>query len=113
FRLQTKSLPTTLRPKAVGVWVKNARKGVPKIGLSGEMEDQWWAWWKGINPSWRVRDGELLQTGDGSWDVLKCPGQNGLLNVVITLKWWHGSMETPSESWEHAVADVEWVLGKM
>ncbi|KAJ7833720.1 hypothetical protein B0H14DRAFT_3462540 [Mycena olivaceomarginata] len=74
-------------PKAVGVWVKNARKGVPKIGLSGEMEDQWWAWWKGINPSWR-------------WDVLKCPGQNGLLNVVITLKWWHGSMETPSESWE-------------
>ncbi|KAJ7753700.1 hypothetical protein B0H14DRAFT_3512712 [Mycena olivaceomarginata] len=79
FASSTKSLPTTLRPKAVGVWVKNARKGVPKIGLSGEMEDQWWAWWKGINPSWR------------------CPGQNGLLNVVITLKWWHGSMETPSE----------------
>ncbi|KAJ7801219.1 hypothetical protein B0H14DRAFT_2240827, partial [Mycena olivaceomarginata] len=113
FASSTKSLPTTQCPKAVGVWVKNARKGVPNIGSSGEMEVQWWAWWMGINPSWRVRDGELSQAGDGSWDVLKCPGQNGLLNVVITLKWWHGSMETPSESWKRAVGDVEWVLGKM
>ncbi|KAJ7888051.1 hypothetical protein B0H14DRAFT_2562434 [Mycena olivaceomarginata] len=138
FASSTKSLPTTQRPKAVGVWVKNTRKGVSNIGSSGglgsrilwcqsrgnpamslcwnearcgfalnigEMEVQWWAWWIGINPSWRV--------GDGSWDVLKCPGQNRLLNVVITLKWWHGSMETLSESWKCAVGDVEWVLGKM
>ncbi|KAJ7896765.1 hypothetical protein B0H14DRAFT_2333146 [Mycena olivaceomarginata] len=86
FASSTKSLPTTQCPKAVGVWVKNTRKGVPNIGSSGEMEVQWWAWWMGINPSWRVRDGELSQAGDGSWDVLKCPGQNGLLNMVITLK---------------------------
>ncbi|KAJ7312229.1 hypothetical protein DFH08DRAFT_617296, partial [Mycena albidolilacea] len=81
----TKSLPTMQRPKAVGVWVKNARKGVPNIGSSGEMEVQWWAWWMWINLSWRVCDGELLQAGDGSWDALKRPGQNRLLNVVMTL----------------------------
>jgi hypothetical protein len=97
----------------VGVWVKNARKGVPAIGTSEEMEGQWWAWWKKINPSWRLADGELEQTGDGSWDILKCPGQNGFLNVVITLKWWYGSMETPSEAWKRAVGDVKWVLEKM
>jgi hypothetical protein len=76
------------------------------------VDGQWWAWWKGINLSWRVRDGELL-TGDGSWDILKCPGQNGLLNVVITLKWWHGCMETPSENWKRVVADLKWVLENM
>lgn len=95
------------------MWVKNARKGVPAIGTSEEMESQWWAWWTKINPSWRLRDGKVVQEGDGSWEVLKCPGQNGFLNVVITLKWRYGSMETPSEAWKRAVGDVKWVLEKM
>ncbi|KAJ7206094.1 hypothetical protein GGX14DRAFT_568555 [Mycena pura] len=60
FASSTKSHATTHRPKAVGVWVKNARKGNPDIGSASGMEREWWAWWKGINPGWRMRDGELL-----------------------------------------------------
>ncbi|KAF8184270.1 hypothetical protein K438DRAFT_1549628, partial [Mycena galopus ATCC 62051] len=113
FTTSTKSHPTTNRPKAVGAWVKNARKGVPQIPSTEEMEEQWWTWWKGINPSWRVRDGELKQVGDGSWDDLRCPGQNGFLNIIVCLKWWHLGMETPSDGWTRAVADVKWMLTKM
>ncbi|KAF8142758.1 hypothetical protein K438DRAFT_1634873 [Mycena galopus ATCC 62051] len=113
FPTRTKSHPTTDRPKAVGVWVKNARKGVPDIGTVAEMEKQWWVWWKGINPSWRVRDGELVQMGDGNWDVLRCPGQNGFLNILVCLKWWFLRMDTPSDAWARALVDVKWVLTKM
>ncbi|KAJ7894478.1 hypothetical protein B0H14DRAFT_2198429, partial [Mycena olivaceomarginata] len=113
FATWTKSHATTHRLKAVGVWVKNARKGNPDIGSASGMEREWWAWWKSINPGWRMRDGELLREGDGGWDVLRCPGQNGFLNIIVCLKWWRSSMETPSDAWMCAVADVKWVLGKM
>ena len=78
-----------------------------------QMEGEWWAWWRILNPDWRQRNGELVQEGEGSWDVLRCLGQNGLLNVVVCLKWWFSSMETPSDGWKRAVADVKWVLKSM
>ncbi|KAJ7713648.1 hypothetical protein B0H14DRAFT_2413742, partial [Mycena olivaceomarginata] len=83
------------------------------IRSTSAMEQEWWAWWKGINPGWSMRDGELLQEGNGTWDVLRCPGQNGFLNIIVCLKWWYSPMETPSEAWMSTVADVDWVLGKM
>ncbi|KAJ7728989.1 hypothetical protein B0H14DRAFT_2409818 [Mycena olivaceomarginata] len=113
FATSTKSHPTKDRPAAVAVWVKNARKGMPDIGTPEVMERGWWAWWKAINPEWRLRDGELIQEGNGSWTVLRCPGQNGLLNVVVCLKWWYCAMETPSDAWKSAVLDVKWVLEKI
>jgi hypothetical protein len=102
----------THRPKAVGVWIKNACKGNPDIGLVSGMEREWWAWWKSINPGWRMRDRELLREGDSGWDVLRCPGQNGFLNIIVCLKWWRSSMETPSDAWMCAIVDVKWVLRK-
>jgi hypothetical protein len=78
------------------------------------MEEEWWGWWKAINPKWCLRDRELLAGEEnGMWDSLRCPGQNGFLNVIVCLKWWHSSMETPSDGWTRAVADVTWVLEKM
>ncbi|KAJ7195541.1 hypothetical protein GGX14DRAFT_376999 [Mycena pura] len=110
FSTQTKTHATTGRPKCVGIWVKNARKGTPTIegGVEG-MERDWWAWWRRINPDWRLRGDELLRL-DGDWGVLKCPGQNGFLNVIICLKWWRAAMEGPSEAWERAIADLKWAL---
>ncbi|KAF8214544.1 hypothetical protein K438DRAFT_1749648 [Mycena galopus ATCC 62051] len=100
--------------ECAGLWVKNARKGVPDIGTVESMEAEWWAWWTGINPTWQMGDdGELLQTGDGTWEALSYPGQNGFLNILVCLKWWYSSMGTPSAEWEKAVGDVVWVLGKM
>ncbi|KAJ7837787.1 hypothetical protein B0H14DRAFT_3459926 [Mycena olivaceomarginata] len=78
FASFTKSHATTNRPKAVGVWVKNARKGVPSIRTSEDMEQEWWGWWKAINPGWRVgNDGVMVQDGDGDLDALRCPDTIG------------------------------------
>ncbi|KAF8183499.1 hypothetical protein K438DRAFT_1599583 [Mycena galopus ATCC 62051] len=112
FTTSTKSHATTNRPKAVGAWVKNARKGVPHIGGVGQMETEWWAWWKAINPASRLREGELVREG-GDLDALRCPGQKGFLNIIICLKWWYGVMDAPSDAWTRALADVKWVLGKL
>jgi hypothetical protein len=48
-------------------------KGVlPDIG---NMEEEWWGWWKAINPKWRLHDGELL-AGEENGDVgfVEVPG---------------------------------------
>ncbi|KAJ7768838.1 hypothetical protein B0H16DRAFT_1246912, partial [Mycena metata] len=108
FATSPKSHPTANRPKEVGAWVKNARKGKPALtgGVEG-LKEQWDIWWRGINPEWRIREGELVQEGSGSWEVLRCPGQNGFLNVLMSLKWWH---DGTSEEWRRAAGDVKWVL---
>ncbi|KAJ6621290.1 hypothetical protein B0H10DRAFT_1789995 [Mycena sp. CBHHK59/15] len=113
FASLTKSHATKNHPKAVAVWVRNTRKGVPPLLSAEQMEGDWWAWWKVINPEWRVRGEELVQEEEGRWDVLRCPGQNRFLNVVVCLKWWFSCMETPSESWKRAISDVKWVLKGM
>jgi hypothetical protein len=98
----------------VKVWVKNARKGLPPV-VADVMEVEWWAWWKAINPKWRKWDdnGRVLREGSGAWGALNCPGQNGFLNVIVCLKWWAGAMETVSDAWKRAVADVRWVMKEM
>ncbi|KAF8157580.1 hypothetical protein K438DRAFT_1777216 [Mycena galopus ATCC 62051] len=95
FATTTKLHPTTNRPKAVGAWVKNMRKSVPDIGSAEGMEAQWWAWWKAINPGWRLRDNELVQL------------------VMETGIWWFLAMQTPSEAWKRAIGDVKWTLMHM
>ncbi|KAJ7809103.1 hypothetical protein B0H13DRAFT_1668388 [Mycena leptocephala] len=112
FSSKTKPHATTGRPKAVGIWVKNAWKGTPEFVVEA-MEDDWWTWWTAINPKWRLRDAKLVREGSGSWDVLRCPSQNGFLNVIICLKWWRTQMDTASDTWERAVIDVKWVLEQM
>ncbi|KAJ7740361.1 hypothetical protein B0H16DRAFT_1324447 [Mycena metata] len=116
FVIGTKSHSTTNRPDAVHNWVKNARKGRPAVpGGVKELGKQWGMWWKGINPEWRLRDGELVQDATGDWGILRCPGQNGFLNVVICLKWWYEMMEGAADDieWKGAVADVQYVLEQM
>ncbi|KAJ6557673.1 hypothetical protein B0H19DRAFT_1261276 [Mycena capillaripes] len=112
FSTKKKTHPTIGRPKAVGTWVKNARKGTPEIDVDA-MEREWWGWWTVINPKWHVREGALVQEGNGEWDVLRCPGQNGFLNVIVCLKWWQLGMGNASDTWQRGVADVKWVLGQM
>ncbi|KAJ7030750.1 hypothetical protein C8F04DRAFT_906787, partial [Mycena alexandri] len=112
FVSKTKSHPTTSRPREVGLWVKSARKGTPQV-IPESFGEGWWVWWRGINPKWRVSNGELLREGDGSWDVLRCPGQNGFLNVVVCLRWWRLAAGTEPRDWIRAVEDVKWVLQKM
>ncbi|KAJ7840330.1 hypothetical protein B0H14DRAFT_2587555 [Mycena olivaceomarginata] len=76
FASSTKSHATTNRPKAVGVWVKNTRKGVPSIGTSEDMEQEWWGWWKAINPGWRTpSDAWKDAVQDVTWALAKLNGK--------------------------------------
>ncbi|KAF8193117.1 hypothetical protein K438DRAFT_1589591 [Mycena galopus ATCC 62051] len=113
FESSTKTLPTAGRPKQVSEWVKNARKGILKVKIES-FAVQWWKWWATINPSWRrVVDGKLVKEGEGPWASLKCPGQNGLLNVLACLKWWGAALNGVSGEWLEAVKDVGWALEQM
>ncbi|KAJ7463596.1 hypothetical protein FB451DRAFT_1042746 [Mycena latifolia] len=112
FVTKPKAHPTTHCPKQIGIWVKNARVGVPELSVD-TFSAQWWDWWRVLNPEWRKRDGALVKEGEGSWDVLRCPGQNGFLNILICLKWWHAALDEETEDWKAAIADVKWVLKGM
>ncbi|KAJ7721060.1 hypothetical protein DFH07DRAFT_760629 [Mycena maculata] len=111
FETKVRSLPTPNRPAQVGAWVKTARSKTPGVTLP-TFSKEWKAWWCAINPSWRRRNGELVREGTGPWKVLRHPGPNGLLNILVCLKWWHGELETdgPNEEWNGAVEDVVWAL---
>ncbi|KAF8170526.1 hypothetical protein K438DRAFT_1982673 [Mycena galopus ATCC 62051] len=89
----TKAHPTTNWPKAVAAWVKNAHKTDPQIG--------------------DVENEKPVQAGEGDWDVLRYPGQNGFLNVLMCLKSWFTAIKTPLEAWNEVVADVTWALTKI
>jgi hypothetical protein len=73
---------------------------------------RWKDWWKVINPTWRIaKDGTLKRDGEGSLDMMKVPGANGFLSVLVCLKWWkEGGGEG---DWADSVADVTWVLERL
>ncbi|KAJ7662940.1 hypothetical protein B0H14DRAFT_2280556, partial [Mycena olivaceomarginata] len=104
--------PAGKRPKEVGDWVSRARKYTPVIANADAFGNGWWVWWLDINPAWRGDTRPLLR-GTGPWDCLDLHGQNGFLNVLVSLKWWRDAMSGPSPDWEDAVADVTWVLDEM
>ncbi|KAJ7432594.1 hypothetical protein B0H11DRAFT_1659551, partial [Mycena galericulata] len=105
--------PVIKRPKQISDWVQQARKGTPKISDLKAFVEEWWAWWTSINPSWRRVNGKLVQDGAGPWTELEFPGANGLLNVVVCLKWWRAKLGEGNEEWEKAVGDVTWVVSQM
>ncbi|KAJ7705769.1 hypothetical protein B0H16DRAFT_1482125 [Mycena metata] len=113
FVTQPKTHPTTSRPTEVGLWVKSARKGTPKVEPQRFAKD-WWAWWTAINPEWCVDGGKLLRIErEGSWEELRRPGQNGFLNIVVCLRCWRIADGKETDDWVKAVEDVKWVLRKV
>lgn len=62
---------------------------------------------------WRQKGIGLTRDSGGPWDGMNYHGQNGFLNVLISLKWWRDCMPAASEKWEEGVEDVIWVLGEM
>ncbi|TFK79716.1 hypothetical protein K466DRAFT_605927 [Polyporus arcularius HHB13444] len=51
--------------------------------------------------------------GEGDWQNLMVPGQNGLMMVILSLVWWKEVAETTQAAWEAAVKDVSWVVNSM
>ncbi|KAK6977456.1 hypothetical protein R3P38DRAFT_2810287 [Favolaschia claudopus] len=123
-----KAMGTKYRPKEVAGWISRARVGGPQPAILDVygFAALWWKYWVAINPEWRtrVRDGRrLAKEGEGDWSALKKEtGKNGLLNVLICLRWWRDALRIRSEGewlregvakdWKEAVEEVRWVLEK-
>ncbi|KAJ7635992.1 hypothetical protein DFH06DRAFT_921773, partial [Mycena polygramma] len=82
-------LTSTGRPDAVTWWIQRARKPTPAISDLPQFVAEWQGWWKSLNPEWRVSEGEMMRREDGrKWECLEAHGMNGMLSVLICLKWW-------------------------
>ncbi|KAJ7021070.1 hypothetical protein C8F04DRAFT_973231, partial [Mycena alexandri] len=113
---------TALRPKEVSGWIARARSGgpVPAIMDVFSFAVKWWAWWVDINPKWRARTAgvaiRLEKKGDGDWGSVASTGPNGMLNVLICLRWWFDALrgdEGGMGGWKEALEDVVWALERI
>ncbi|KAJ7855149.1 hypothetical protein B0H14DRAFT_2579490 [Mycena olivaceomarginata] len=107
----------------MGAWIKSGRKwGSPpklvnmgKLGQKGSFVDNWWHWWRSLQPPERVWMGGMLSwVDDMIWGKLpRMYGQNGFMQIMICLLWWgqevHRQARTDS-GWASAVGCVEHVL---
>ncbi|KAJ7485483.1 hypothetical protein FB451DRAFT_1027618, partial [Mycena latifolia] len=101
------------RPTQVSDWISRARVHTPTIKDTAAYEQQFWTWWKDINPAWHKSETPMGQDKDGPWAVMEYYSQNGFLNVLMALKWWRDALPAESKGWDAAVTDVMWVLGRM
>ncbi|KAF8164050.1 hypothetical protein K438DRAFT_1775748 [Mycena galopus ATCC 62051] len=111
-----KGLGTTKRPEEIHTWIKCARATTPKLkNVDGFMEE-WREWWRTLNPGWRsmgdkVGEG-LIRDPEASVEVLRKPGVNGFLSVLIRLKWWMDA-KGATKDWIAALDDITWVMGRL
>lgn len=113
------------RPSQVAWWVGCGRKATPKIMDVQGFANQWWLWWKGLQPTWRnvaAAQGPLtlahrtVANGEGGWVDMERRGQNAFYTVLATLRWWGAALgDTCKEDveWLSAGVEVDWVLSKL
>ncbi|KAJ7094433.1 hypothetical protein B0H15DRAFT_946850 [Mycena belliarum] len=112
----TKRLPAKGRPAEVGWWIGRARARAPTISNADKFGSTLKQWWSSVNPAWRRGGGNMLKRQEGeSWDALQVPGVNGMLGILVCLKWWRDALgsEGPLEEWDLLVDDVAWALGQI
>ncbi|KAK6972149.1 hypothetical protein R3P38DRAFT_2585172 [Favolaschia claudopus] len=124
FTGPAKGMGTKDRPTVVKGWINRARVGGPQPAIKDSFgfDVSWWKYWAGMNPAWRI-EGKKKGEGEGDWDTLrKQTGKNGLLNVLICLRWWRDAFEIRNAAewgervasdWKDAVADVLWVMERL
>ncbi|PBK66645.1 hypothetical protein ARMSODRAFT_1021094 [Armillaria solidipes] len=85
----------------VASWIKFYQRTHPEIMQAGlwRFADEWWSWWKRMQPAWRVVDDVVGPLGDeyrvglgGDWEVLSKRGQNGHVSPLAALVWWGDSV---------------------
>ncbi|KII84061.1 hypothetical protein PLICRDRAFT_118457, partial [Plicaturopsis crispa FD-325 SS-3] len=106
------------RPPHVQWWIRRARlpeRSLPILDLDEFIRD-WKAWWGSCNPNWRQPEGAglpMTQNAEGSLEVLRKPGKNGILSVLAALKWWRDAEGGNSSEWAAAVDDVSGVVARL
>ncbi|KAF8175354.1 hypothetical protein BJ912DRAFT_804758, partial [Pholiota molesta] len=83
-------LRTEGRPACVAAWIARARSTTyrPNLVKLSLFEKAFNTWWVGLQPAWRVENGEILRTQTGNLEDLRRPGKNGLLSVLAALFFW-------------------------
>ncbi|KAJ7741970.1 hypothetical protein DFH07DRAFT_750702 [Mycena maculata] len=129
-----KGLSTLNCPLQLSVWItagRGGRGGVlgngvgPTIASLAVYDTNWWKWWDGLQPAWRIADrgrpGRFIRDvypagkPEDTYLPTHHPGPNGALSLVATLYWWGGKVREDGrqeelESWVDAVTDVKWML---
>ncbi|KAM6500768.1 hypothetical protein JOM56_003782, partial [Amanita muscaria] len=114
----TGKLPATNRPVEVASWIKwhMYKKHEPVPVDPSEYGPHFSAWWKAIQPTWRLQedDGCRLNRSvpDGEvWAVVGKGGLAGFYLVAFALSWWIAALgSAPNEEAWASVDDVSWVL---
>ena len=97
------------RPHFVGLWIQRARKPWrPGPQAMEQHEGDFWIWWSGLQPEWRLGDIDLeeddtsiedirrlekIAPEDEDWEAIRAPGPNGLLSVLAALYFWGRDLE--------------------
>ncbi|KAJ7734649.1 hypothetical protein B0H16DRAFT_1467497 [Mycena metata] len=93
-------------------------RNLGKLGAKGSYADNWWFWWRSLQPNEREvneETGMMTMPMEMEWGKLtKMSGRNGFMQVLASLLWWgmeefqNGSEDT--SGWGEAVGDVEGML---
>ncbi|KAF8209729.1 hypothetical protein K438DRAFT_1753376 [Mycena galopus ATCC 62051] len=115
------------RPAEVAAWMKSGRKwgALPKmrkigsVGDKASYADDWWLWWRSVQPPERECMGGTLLTWPTKMTWGKLPrmyGKNGFMLVIASLLWWGqeetrtGNAAATGSDWGMAVTGVTGIL---
>ncbi|KAL0573745.1 hypothetical protein V5O48_008206 [Marasmius crinis-equi] len=112
-------LNTRFRPIGFQQWFKNGRvdrasgfRTPPSVQLS-EIRASWWKYFSDNMPEWRMRiDGRVTLGGEGDWEDCELPGQDGVVLLIVALKWWHdvGGIKDRISDWDQAAKALYFTL---
>ncbi|KAJ7429401.1 hypothetical protein B0H11DRAFT_1945070 [Mycena galericulata] len=129
FPYERVSMEKKGRVPLIDRWMKMNRPYNFTLALREEesvelLADQWWSWWKNLQPPERIReDGGLARPMTLDWgNVRDHAGRNGMGLVVLVLLWWglYGRVQGPKgpvagtaqamADWGVAVEEATWAL---
>ncbi len=108
------------RPVAIKMWLGHGHPydadKHPEIMDLGKYVGEWEAWWKEMQPDWRVgEDGSLVRkavVNPDKWGGMRKPGPNSFFTVLLVLLWWR--MESGDTcTWRVVVEEVFWCVKHM
>lgn len=102
-------------PECILQWKKCACPSTwrPDISNVLSFEQEFRTWWISLQPTWWVSEGTMVTSMEGDWDVLRKPGQNGLICVLVGLFYWGRLVqedENQCRGWAELVEDCLLIL---
>ncbi|KAL1724732.1 hypothetical protein EV714DRAFT_240490 [Schizophyllum commune] len=106
------------RPKEISAWIGAGRwrSGGEPVKKNGKfalsLMNAWWAWYLKLVPDWRDEDErgrleEFVTFGEGM-GKLDVPGVNGILSLVVALKWVGQALTSKTDIFDRARVDDDW-----